>query len=99
MGTTMNRDAYERIIKEDIEWLLRQPKGIIRDHIQAVLETSPDREFGPGMPPRRHWPVPASTASVAPLSTSNGSTVPSLPELKGSWPLPDPAGVGVREED
>lgn len=42
----MNRDAYEQIIKEDIDWLMKQPRTLERDHIQLVLELSPDREYG-----------------------------------------------------
>lgn len=46
MGTTMNRDAYHRLITEDIAWLLQQPATCERDHILAVLNCSTDRIYG-----------------------------------------------------
>lgn len=45
MGTTLNRDAYEKLIAEDIEWLMKQPRTLERDHIAKVLRRSPEREY------------------------------------------------------
>ena len=40
MGMKVNREAYQKLIDEDIEWLLRQPRDLERDHIEAVLRKS-----------------------------------------------------------
>jgi hypothetical protein len=47
MGTTLNRSAYERLIEEDLEWLMRQPRSLEREHIADIVRVSPDREYGP----------------------------------------------------
>ena len=44
--STINRDAYQRLITEDIAWLLNQPATCERDHIVAVLNCSTDRIYG-----------------------------------------------------
>jgi hypothetical protein len=44
MGTTMNKQAYARLVEENLEWLLKQPRGLERDHIEAMLRTEL-REF------------------------------------------------------
>lgn len=36
----ISRRAYQELIEGDIEWLLRQPRDIERDHIEAVLRKS-----------------------------------------------------------
>lgn len=45
MGTTLNRHAYQRLIDEDLEWLLKQPRTLERDHIEAIVRISPKREY------------------------------------------------------
>ena len=35
--STLNREAYERLIKEDIEWLKQFPDTLQRDHIEQIL--------------------------------------------------------------
>lgn len=45
MGTTLNRHAYQRLINEDLEWLLKQPRTLERDHIEAIVRISPKREY------------------------------------------------------
>lgn len=42
----MNRAAYERLIAEDIEWLLKQPRTLERAHIELILRLSPDDQYG-----------------------------------------------------
>jgi predicted RNase H-like nuclease (RuvC/YqgF family) len=37
----MSRDAYERIVQEDVEWLLKQPDTLERHHIEQLLLDSP----------------------------------------------------------
>jgi hypothetical protein len=44
MGTTTNKKTYEKIIAEDIEWLLAQPRTLERDHIEHVLRDSPTKK-------------------------------------------------------
>lgn len=38
----LNRQAYETLIKEDIEWLLKQGRSLEREHIECVLANSAD---------------------------------------------------------
>ena len=46
MGMIVNRDAYQKLIDEDIEWLLKQPRSLERDHIVSVLKNSVERIYG-----------------------------------------------------
>ena len=41
----LNRWAYEKMIQENIDWLLQQPRTLERDHIERVLRSSPDHEY------------------------------------------------------
>jgi hypothetical protein len=50
MGTTMNRWAYEKVVAEDIAWLLIQPRTLERDHIEQVLRDSPRHLYPPAHP-------------------------------------------------
>lgn len=36
----VSRRAYQELIDGDIEWLLRQPRDLERDHIEEVLRKS-----------------------------------------------------------
>lgn len=45
MGT-MNRTAYEQIIRENLEWVDKQPRSLESDHIRLVLKDSIDRLYG-----------------------------------------------------
>lgn len=38
MSTTLNTHAFNQLIDEDLEWLLKQPRTLERDHIEAVLK-------------------------------------------------------------
>lgn len=42
----MNRQAYQGLIDGDIEWLLRQPRDLERDHIEVVLRKSVELLYG-----------------------------------------------------
>ena len=42
----VNREAYQKLIDEDIEWLLKQPRSLERDHIAIVLKNSVERVYG-----------------------------------------------------
>ena len=42
----INREAYQKLIDEDIEWLLKQPRRLERDHIVSVLKNSVERLYG-----------------------------------------------------
>lgn len=46
MGMMMNRESYERLIKEDIVWLNTMPRTLERDHIRDVLEDSINIIYG-----------------------------------------------------
>lgn len=38
MSMQICKEAYQELIDGDIEWLLRQPRDLERDHIDAVFE-------------------------------------------------------------
>lgn len=40
------KEAYQELIDGDIEWLLRQPRDLERDHIEAVLRKSVEHLYG-----------------------------------------------------
>ena len=40
------KEAYQELIDGDIEWLLRQPRDLERDHIEAVLRKSVELLYG-----------------------------------------------------
>lgn len=46
MTMPLTRSAYEKLIAEDIQWLMSQPRSLERDHIWAVLQASADHEYG-----------------------------------------------------
>ena len=46
MGMKVNREAYQKLIDEDIEWLMKQPRSLERDHIVSVLKNSVKRIYG-----------------------------------------------------
>jgi hypothetical protein len=48
MGTTLNRKAYQKLIDEDIVWLLKQPQCLESDHILIVLLHSANAIYGKG---------------------------------------------------
>lgn len=44
--TTMNREAFERLIEENIAWLLKQPRTLERDHIEHILRDASNAYYG-----------------------------------------------------
>lgn len=46
MGMIMDRESYERLIREDIAWLNTMPRTLERDHIIDVLNDSINRIYG-----------------------------------------------------
>ena len=50
MSGRLMREAYEKLIEEDIEWLMRQPRSLEQEHIKLILELSPDRVYGKKRP-------------------------------------------------
>lgn len=46
MSGQLNRHAYRKLVQEDIDWLLAQPRTLERDHIHAVLLASELHEYG-----------------------------------------------------
>lgn len=37
MTSTLNTTAWQRLIDDDIEWLLKQPRTLERDHIEHLI--------------------------------------------------------------
>ena len=46
MSMQICKEAYQELIDGDIEWLLRQPRDLERDHIEAVLRKSVELLYG-----------------------------------------------------
>ena len=46
MEMMINREDYQKLIDEDIEWILKQPRSLERDHIVSVLKNSVERIYG-----------------------------------------------------
>lgn len=45
MSDQVTRSAYEGMIREDIEWLERQPRTLERDHVIEIVKRSPMHEY------------------------------------------------------
>lgn len=43
--TRINRAAFERMIWEDLQWLLQHPRTLERDHIALLLKQSVDIHY------------------------------------------------------
>jgi hypothetical protein len=56
MAGIMNAAAWEKIIGENLEWLMQQPRSLERDHIQVIMEWA-----------RRHKTLIDSTADKTPV--------------------------------
>lgn len=52
MPLTLNKSAYTQLIEEDIDWLLKQPRTLEREHIVAVLRESIESFY----PPKEYIP-------------------------------------------
>ena len=46
MSIQICKEAYQELIDGDIDWLLRQPRDLERDHIEAVLRKSVELLYG-----------------------------------------------------
>lgn len=46
MSMQICKEAYQKLINEDLQWLLKQPKSLERDHIEAVLRKSVELLYG-----------------------------------------------------
>jgi hypothetical protein len=44
--TNLNRQSYQKLIDEDIAWLLSQPRSLERDHIEIMLRWSVNAIYG-----------------------------------------------------
>ena|SRR5688572_21499065 len=62
MPSKLNRPAYERLIQEDIEWLLTMPRTLEREHIEALLRDSANVYYPNGDP----WPTNGRPPMPAP---------------------------------
>ena len=53
MPLTMNRRAFSQLLAEDLDWLLRQPRTLERDHIEMVLKDAPRAYYDQPAPTHR----------------------------------------------
>ena len=40
MSVLIPPEAYKRLLQGDLDWLLKQPKSLEKDHIEAILKKS-----------------------------------------------------------
>ena len=38
MSVLISPEAYKKILQEDLDWLLKQPKSLKKDHIEVILK-------------------------------------------------------------
>lgn len=50
MTGKLTRDAYRRLIEEDLQWLMKQPRTLERSHIAEIIKASERNEYGPPGP-------------------------------------------------
>ena len=53
MPTTLTKRAYEQLIAENIEWLLKQPATLERSHIIQIVQASAEHEY----PTKNYWHI------------------------------------------
>lgn len=46
MSVLISPEAYMNLIQGDLDWLLKQPRDLERDHIEAVLRKSVELLYG-----------------------------------------------------
>lgn len=82
MGT-LNRQAWQNLIDEDLRWLLEQPRTLERDHIEVCLK------FHRRIPPHvldEVWDKNQIEATKKPEYTEDGVPMTSIPEFCQLWP-------------
>lgn len=42
----INREAFEKLVAGDMQWLLKQPRTLERDHIEEILDEITDLVYG-----------------------------------------------------
>ena len=42
----VTRAAYQKLIDGDLDWLMKQPKTLERDHIAAIVRESVETNYG-----------------------------------------------------
>jgi hypothetical protein len=45
MGSRLNRESFEKLVQENIDWLMGMPRTLERDHIKGMLETYSELEY------------------------------------------------------
>lgn len=48
----LTKEYYQKLIDEDIDWLLKQPQSLERDHIRTILVWSVDALYPPTLAER-----------------------------------------------
>jgi hypothetical protein len=46
----ITREAYEKLVAEDLAWLEKQPRTLERDHVMLIVQNSVDQLYGPKPP-------------------------------------------------
>jgi hypothetical protein len=67
MTTKLTRDAFEKLIAEDLAWLLQQPRTLERDHVADLLRDA-SRLYYPATIPDHMPPDPVTRTALAALA-------------------------------
>jgi len=64
MGTKMNKESYQKLIDEDLEWLNQQPRTLERMHIADIVKESIDF----------HYPKPVDNLPISGVVVPKGTS-------------------------
>lgn len=73
MVMRLNREAYAKLIAENITWLDKQPRSLEREHIRQILLKVVEYEYGPA-PVDESWPPPAVATSTEGIGVGRAAT-------------------------
>lgn len=79
MGTTLNKETYEKLIKADLETLSQLPSSLEKEHIISVLNDSVDFYYQP-----RAGEDQETSEKAALLADVSGCLLPS-DDLQKAW--------------
>lgn len=54
MPLTLTKVCFQRLVDDDLTWLLKQPAGLARDHIEHILRDAPNQYY-PKAPHVHKW--------------------------------------------
>lgn len=80
MSMRLNREAYQRLVDGNIDWLNKMPRTLERDHILEILKRAVDYEYGPESPTDHEHAVLRERTQVS--SSSKVKTMASVRPIR-----------------